>query len=374
MKKKRGNEIHCLQILLLWPFILFLACPAAAQSTNKIVIAEGVAAIRGENIHGARAAAVENALHNAIEQGLGAIMDAKSIVKNDRLLEQIYTHTRGYIPEYEIVREEKTDDGLYRVTISAVIKTGELKNRMEQLGILKQMMDFPRMVIMPKAGGMDSEAIRLAGKTMSGFFADNRFDVVTDRSMAPGRPFARAGEPMNPARAGHAEILVIYELTAEPSQFDGIMQSAPVSLSAQALDTSNGQVFSSKQVRTFGLGQSSRAALTDGAQKASAQLADLLSGDILGWWAEYTVNGLPYHLVLKTSPDNGRQIIDFQKQLQSIPGVTSLTERGSGREITEIQLTYKGRATELKHQIIETFSNIKIIASEGRYMELSFPK
>lgn len=363
-----------LSILMVICLNILLICPADAKDQSKTVMAQGVAAIQGNNIEGARAAAVENALRNAIEQGLGTMMDAKALVKNDQLLEQIYTHTKGYVPEYEVIREKKAEGGLYRVTISAVVKTAALKNRLAQLGIIKQMMAYPRLVIIPENANGRAEAVKSAGQVMAGFFTDKRFDVVSGEAVdtANRTGDATGTDPAAIGRARHAEIVVVYALSAESSKFDGVMETVPVSLSARAIVTSTGQVLSSEQARAHGLGNSAHAALMDGARKVVEQLSTSLSEDIVGWWAEYTANGLPYHMVLKTASGSARQVVDFQQKLQSIPGVTTLAERSSGQGTTRMRLTFKGRTTELKQQILSTIAGVDDIVTNGRYMELTF--
>lgn len=361
--------------LLLTSFILI--CPSGAGADNKTVVTKGVAAIQGENREGARAAALENALRNAVEQGLGTMMDAKSIVRNDRLLEQIYTHTKGFISEYEILKEERTDNSLYRVTLSAVVRTGRLKDRLARLGIIKQMMGYPRIAIVAKAvaAGVNEEAVRSAGLTLAGFFTDRHFDVVDGSSANVSFQSAEKNR-RNPAefgRAKHADVVVVYGLSSEPSRFDGVMETVPVSVSARAVVTSTDQVLSSEQIRDYGLGNSSHAALMDGTRKSSDRLASALSEDIVGWWEEYTVNGLPYRIVLKTPSGGAGKIVEFQQKVRSIPGVATLTERSSGKGVTEMHLTFKGRIAELKRQILGAVPGIddNSIITDGRYMEVS---
>ncbi len=359
----------------IWCLILLLSFSSAnADKGSKTVLAKGVAAIAGENIQGARVTAVENALRNAIEQGVGTMMDAKSIVKNDQLLEQIYTHTQGYIAEYEIVREKEAPGGLYRVTVAAVIKTTALKNRLAQLGIIKQMMGHPRLVIVT---GNDSsgrsEAVQTAGRTLAGSFTDQRFDVVAGGPVkAAGASGPQGGAPADLGRDRHAEIVVVYTLAAESSRFDGVMETVPVTVAGRAVVTATGQVLSSEQARVSGLGNSSRAALMDGTRKAAKQLGTALSEDIVGWWAEYTANGLPYQIVLHTPPPAAaRQVVTIQQHLQAIPGVSTVTERSTEQGITRLRLTYKGRTVELKQQILAAIPRVEVVASQGRYLELS---
>ncbi len=81
--------------------------PTIAEETIKEVVATGVAPIKGENISGARHTATQDALRQALEQGVGMLMDATTIVKNDDLMEKIYTNTQGYITGYKIIKERR---------------------------------------------------------------------------------------------------------------------------------------------------------------------------------------------------------------------------------------------------------------------------
>jgi len=370
---QNGHRPAFYTLILSMLMLVVSLCPSAAKDNTQTATACGEAAIQGDNIAGARAAAVENALRNAVERHVGAMMDARSIVKNDRLLEQIYTHSRGYISEYEVIREKKADSGLYRVTVSAVVRNEELKSRLAELGVIKQMMDYPRIGVMAKDGNRKPEAHRLAGQAMAGFFTDKRFDVVaqppvdaSDRSAGAG-----GGSPGAVGRARHAEIMVVYALTAGASRFDEVMETVPVTLSARAVVTSTGQVLSSEQTRVFGLGDSAHGALMDGARKSAERLGPELAEDIAGWWAEYTANGLPYRIVLKLPSADGRRAAYFQEKLRSIPGVARLTERSTEKGTSQMRLTFKGRPTELKRQILDTVPGIGKIIFKGRYMEIT---
>ena len=123
--------------------------PAWADENQKMVVVTGVAVLQGENIAGARQTAVQDALRQAVEQGVGMLMNATSILKNDELMEKIYTNTQGYITRYEIIKERKERNGLYRVKVQAGVKTGALRDTLVKLGIIKAMMDYPRIMIIP---------------------------------------------------------------------------------------------------------------------------------------------------------------------------------------------------------------------------------
>jgi hypothetical protein len=368
------HQSHTARFRKLVLFLLFItlpAVPAAAGEGEKTVMAQGVSAIQGGNIQGARAAAVSDALRNAVEQGLGTMMEATAIVENDHLLEEIYTHTSGFVSGYEVLREKQAEGGLYRVTVSAVVETAALRSRLVRLGIIKQMMDYPRILILAESRPEEPAAAKAADAALTGYFTDQRFDVAVESGHALNQGSRAAPVPAELAARAHAEIAVAYRLETEPPDFDGIMETAPVSVSARAVVTSTGQVLSSEQAQAFGVGKSGRAALRDGARKAANQAAQALSADIVGWWADYTANGLPYRILLKMPSGDARLLSAFQQRLRSIHGVTRLSERSTGNGEARMRLTFKGRTSELKRRILEAAPGVDITSSHGRYMELS---
>ena len=97
---------------------------------------------------------------------------------------------------------------------------------------------------------------------------------------------------------------------------------------------------------------------------------------IISWWADYTANGLPYTVTLKTEKNADRLVFAFQDAVESIPQVVSLTERSSGGGITEMMIKYKGTSSELKIAIIKRlapdkrFKNLHTGGSKGRFLVL----
>ena len=65
--------------------------------------------------------ALQNAFSQAIEQAVGVLVDAETVVKNDQLIrDEVLTYSRGYVEKYEVVKRWQ-EDGLHRATIQAVV-------------------------------------------------------------------------------------------------------------------------------------------------------------------------------------------------------------------------------------------------------------
>ena len=376
------NTLIGILLTFLW---VCITLPAFAQENQKTVIATGVAPIQGDNISGARQNAVQDALRQALEQGVGMVMDATSILQNDDLMEKIYSNTKGYITRYEIIKERKEQNGLYRVKIQAAVKTGELRATLVRLGIIKAIMDYPRVMILQHPQNVASSASKAAETVLIKNFTDKRFDVVD-----PGKSKQLHGELKElfkvnniknvAARIGlrhHAEIVVLYELKTSASEFDGIMESTPVDLRTQAIVTTTAQILSAEGKSIIGVGKTRERARMEGTRQVTEKICQPLMHTIVSWWADYTANGLPYIITLKTPAKADRLVISFQQAIESIPGVVSLTERSSGGGITEMMVKYRGNTTQLKREIISklaaynNFEKLHTVSSKGRFIVFS---
>lgn len=77
--------------------------PAQAEEKQVTVEAEGTGATKME--------ALQSAWMEAVRQGVGMFMASKTELVNDKLTEQIVTHSRGQVNAYQIVEERKEADG-----------------------------------------------------------------------------------------------------------------------------------------------------------------------------------------------------------------------------------------------------------------------
>ena len=74
--------------------------------------------------------AAQNAFSQAIEQTVGVLVDAETVVKNDQLIrDEILTYSRGYVEKYEIVKRWQ-EDGLHHATIRASVARDKLVEKL----------------------------------------------------------------------------------------------------------------------------------------------------------------------------------------------------------------------------------------------------
>jgi len=105
-------------VLVVFVFISPLTVFSQNKTKTQDVIVEGT----GDS----SANAIKDAFRNAVRQVVGALVDAETLVKNDELVEdKILTYSNGFIKTYtEIPGSQKTQGGIHRIKIKAVVETG----------------------------------------------------------------------------------------------------------------------------------------------------------------------------------------------------------------------------------------------------------
>ena len=95
--------------------------------STKAIIATGYGINKDE--------ALKSAFKSAVEQYVGVLVDANTVVKNQRIIkDEILTASNGYIQSYDEVSIEKNDD-IVQVKIKAVVKSQKVFNKVKSLNI-----------------------------------------------------------------------------------------------------------------------------------------------------------------------------------------------------------------------------------------------
>ena len=110
----------------------------AAQDVQQDQSTEIVATGIGADPDGS----LKNALTSAVEQAVGLVVDAETIVKNESIVkDQILTFSDGYVEKYDKIKEGKRDDGLYETKIKATIKKRQLIEKLKQSDVSVKQVD-----------------------------------------------------------------------------------------------------------------------------------------------------------------------------------------------------------------------------------------
>src|ERR1017187_10314985 len=120
----------------------------AKGEEGEIVVAEGIAPYRADDLPGTKAASLAAAQRSAVELVVGVYVNAKTRVEKAVAIEQsILAKTSGYIKRYEILSEGRDGDW-YKTKIRAMVSTQQLHEDLDSLGLLKQpSVGYPRVTI-----------------------------------------------------------------------------------------------------------------------------------------------------------------------------------------------------------------------------------
>ena len=110
------------------------AADKAAPKDTTVVIARGVS-INADK-------ALRSALRNAVQQVVGVIIDAETLIKNEKVVkDEILDFSNGFVETHKIIKEGKNEDGLYEITIKATVKHRQLIERLEKAKVYSAKVD-----------------------------------------------------------------------------------------------------------------------------------------------------------------------------------------------------------------------------------------
>ena len=255
--KKRAINGALLLVVLTVFFSLFTITESFAET--ETVTANGVAGLQ-DNQAISRDNAVNDALRKAVEQAVGLMLSSETLVESGQIVrDNIYSKTQGYIKQYKIVKEQPSQ-GVYLVTVAAVIGVSELKNDLDALGLLHARVGKPRtlfLVTERHIGSDDSsplpaDEIGAVEAAMKEEFSNMEFNVIDRRLLTDAGQANPASDLSNTSarEAGkklNAEIVI--KCTAQvkegPRTLGSSVGSYMADITASAIRVDNGQVLAS---------------------------------------------------------------------------------------------------------------------------------
>lgn len=308
--------------------------------------------------------AERDALRNAVEQALGTMVEANTLVQNSMLVnDEIYTKSKGFVNNYSIVNKN-VHGGTYEETITADVSTdnnSKLMNELSRLGIIGRQLRDPRIAVIIPEYHISARIPDPAGETAvirklveAGF--SNVTDVSNIRyslnklSALTNNDFSMLANSLN------VDILVIGEAFSQGvgdvgkflgngRQNTGIM-SCKARVEAKIFVVRTGQILAANG--TYGTAAdltefiAAKKALNDAGEK----MGDYIVSQIIGYGSS---SNQSLEVTVVSSDIN--KINKITKYLQSINGVNSavMTSYASGRG--SLAVKYSGSPKNLYDQL-----------------------
>jgi hypothetical protein len=120
-------------------FYLFLLCFLWTQAGIVADSSDSPISVVATGIGKDGDAALRNALRAAVEQAVGVLVSAETLIEHDNVItDKILSFSGGFVESYEQVGEPKSiDGGLVSVRIAAKVKRNDLNDRLQSVGVIK---------------------------------------------------------------------------------------------------------------------------------------------------------------------------------------------------------------------------------------------
>jgi len=343
-------------IVLLLSLLLFSAgftTSASGQDQTeslmeKSVVATGIGSIIQNDIAHARDDAIREALRGCVEQTLGMLIESETLVKNFQVIDDnIMSKTRGYVKNYEVIRERKRDQYMYEVTVQATVKVADIESDLEAIQSLMRRKNTPRMMIIideqnigevPGAFSYFSTDLNTAENTIMNDFMEKGFKFVDKRTIERNLNREKAAailkgdvsEAASLARAIGAEVVITGKAVAKSTvveAFGAKQKSQQATVSIKAIRADTGDIIGSAIANGAYPHIDDVVGGTKAIAKASHRVSEQIMKKILDKWQEDVSSGGV--LVLKVKGVSGLSTLNKLKRFlsTSIRGVKSVNQR-----------------------------------------------
>lgn len=353
------KKIACC-FLLIAGLALLLSSPASCEVGPQEIVATGLGG--GKDPGKARDEALNDALRKAVEQGVGTFVSSESLVEKMVLVEdRIYSQSQGFVESYKIINEKK-DDGIYEITIAAVVKMADLAKGLEAIGLILNKKENPRvMVIVHSRETRDSfmpvaqEGNRSTENQLEKILLGKGFRLV-DAAQTMRRKdlegLLLAGDPSRAALMAKdfgAEILIEADVrrafTDKRKVMGRTMRFFTNEIRMKALETDTAKIlFSGYETRP----PSGEEALQP-LESATTKLAKEMVTGILDQWRKDVYQAAA--LTLNVTKVNFSQLNVLSTALKEIRGVSKVQTRSFQGSMATLEVGFQGSATDLAGRI-----------------------
>lgn len=376
MKKVQNSKLHLTTFLLITIYFL-LSTPIYAQE-NQTVTSEGVAAIIEGNTAIARDNALKDAQRKAVEQAVGAMVASDTVVQNFQLVsDRIYSQSQGYIQNYKISSEGKTEGNLYKMTIQAVVSTTGLKNDLSALGLLLQSKGMPRVLFMiaeqnvgqkqyaywwgGKEGSIAQGDMNIVEHTLTEKFLEKGFNIVDYKVQSKNINLSPAISEIditdNTAKAVgkelNAEVVILGKASAklQGSILGSGILSSQASISAKVIKVDTGGVIASTSASGAAVHSDEITAGNKALEKVGTEVAEKLIEQIVKKWGQEASGSTLVQMVV-SGIGNYADFVKFKNAVQDkVRGVQAINHRSLSGGIAVVDIDIKGSANSFADEI-----------------------
>ncbi len=305
--------------------------------------------------YGSTAAEAENdALRAAVESVVGTLLDAQTIVdKNTVLQDEIYTSSRGFIRNYDVVRSQQTAAGAWSVTVAADVDSEPDSRLMDALTrerlIAVNMRNAKIAVILQESqaqtgnASASGESAVVSSLLQAGF--QNIVDISEARRQYNQPYYMDASQLQSLAQSLRADILLVGQAYSDSSgdvgQFIGGRHTGILScqarIDAKMYIARTGQVLAAHSTEGAGADITEAAAAGKALTEAGKAMGEYMVQQLLERYS-----GNRQMLELTVCAASLQEINAVKQTLASLQGVKNVTFNNYSNGRGVISLQYSG--------------------------------
>ncbi len=364
-------------------FLFALLFPLLAQAA---VVGSGQASIFNDDEGSARKQALQNALRNAVEKGVGQLLDAKTEVKNWQVIkDEVYSSSQGYVTTYKTLRDERVGN-IWFTEVEAEVATSKLQDKLGELRILHKKMGNKRFMLQyrpesAQAKPEDHPATQAALRGLQTALTDKGFRLF-DAAATPKTAAAAAGrdDALKAAKDAQVDILVEVEVATGSGGGEQLIQAAKVNVSSRIFDVSTGRQISNqaameKQLTNANPGSFDwNNALNKAGEKAALLVAEEATKDVVAFYEATGDTGNAFLIrITGFEEDDEDKLLAI---LENLEGYQSLSELKNSKGLLEVEYFSsldKSRLRRLVKLEAKEKKGIRVKSDEasGNYLEFS---
>jgi len=389
-------------LLMVALFVFF--CRQSVYAESQVVNVTGVAPYTMGNEAQARDLAIQDAMRQAVEQAVGTMVSAETMVQDYQVLrDNVFTKTQGYIQKYDVVNAGAKGN-LYEVTISATVAVENLKDDLSALGLLHARVEKPRVLFMIAEQNIGAEYIfwwrwwgdvKAIGQqfdmaatetALKEEFINKGFNIVDISSVTGKIELSKGYRVVDLSDAGArelgrklgAEVVIKGKAIAKegPRTSGSSVGSYLADISASAIRVDNGQVLGASRGHGVSRHISEVTGGTEALEKAARELAGKMIDQITTKWTSEVQAGGLIQITVKGIEEYS-DLAKFKDTVKAqIRGVNAVYQRSVEAGIAVLDVDYKGGAQQLADEIAKKkFADIpklKITSATTNTIEVSF--
>ncbi len=330
---------------------------------GTLLTAQTVQTVTGEGLGMTHDAALSAAKRDAVEKGVGVIVASETLVKNFVVAEdRILSKANGFVKTYEELSSSQGPDGLFTVTISAVVTDilDELVKDQLALDLLLSWVRHPRFMIMIDEINIDDPASIVAETEIGRLMGAKGFDIVSpsqtealkQRNVNLASIQGDPAQVVGMAAEFGAEYIILGKASSKAATHPmlGARLSGQANISAQVIRADNAQIIAQETFHGKSTHIDAHTAGVNALKGAAENLSEYLLAETVKRWSLEQSNARVLTLRISgVTYQSRRQIVETLKS--GVEGIQSVDQRSFSAGIVTLAVQYAGSNEDLGSQL-----------------------